>query len=227
MEIVSEMIFSHLVTPSPTTRGNLSGQCSVCGYKGNDLFLNSDILSKSTGSAAELCRIPSGLMCPHCWALWSKPKVYARSMWVTETSVKFPTIAPDPKGVRPMWRDVVRDFDPQTSRGVVLTTDPKKRIWPFASVSSGHFVSLYLHDPSRGISELRQLSGAKWWQQIQQIEEWLTYFSKAAIACCLLGNLQQCRKLGVSWAAEQEKISSKLRATPEFIPALIVAQKQK
>lgn len=204
------------------------GRCCVCGWEGDRCLKKNFVLNKSTGSVAALCPLPTEEICAYCAALWQEPKTYARSIWATEGIIEFPTIAPDLEGKRPAWRDIIRRQDAQ-KRVAVLSTDPKKRVWPFARISAGDTVALYLHDPSRGISELRYCSLKILCQQLDWIESKMAAwdFSKAAIADSLLRDVKTVQKIGIDFCIEMESEAQLMRLTPEFVPALIIAQKEK
>jgi hypothetical protein len=53
---------------------------------------------------------------------------------------------------------------------IILTTDPKKRTWPLARVGRGDRCTIFLHDPSRGISGNVQLSLDRWRETLAVIE---------------------------------------------------------
>lgn len=221
------MKVSHFIVPSPSIEGAL-GQCCVCGWKGNRCLPKHSIMSKSTGGVSNLCPLPTDEICAHCAALWAEPKVYARSIWVTTKGVQFPMISPDPEGKRPTWRNVIQSCEITQERVAILSTDPKKRVWPYAQISQGETLSLYLHDPSRGISENRSLNIYQLQKQLTWIEDKMTTyeFSKVSISDTLLKDLKTAQKIGVEHCMVLEQTAQAMRSTPEFIPALIIAQKQ-
>ena len=128
---------------------------------------------------------------------------------------------------RPLWRDVFRSLDPDTPRALVLTTDPKKRSWPFARVSVGPTAMLLLLDPSRALRETRQVSLASLRSTLDLVERaYAAGFSKAAIEGGLFGAPRVAvQKAGYAETARIEKELAALRRTPEFLPCLIVAQR--
>jgi hypothetical protein len=113
-------------------------------------------------------------------------------------------------------------------RVAILTTDPKKRIWCYAQISQGDTLSLYLHDPSRGISGNRILSLKTLVAHLGWIEDKMTThgFSKAAIADSLIRDIKAVKKVGIDHCMALETAAQSMRLTPEFIPALIIAQKE-
>lgn len=219
-------MISQILCPIPEKTGQLNGICTVCGVVSSEQFARDEIFSHSTGSIGALAPLNTRTICAHCAALWKEPKVWARSIWATLTKVEFPTIAPDPKGERPAWRDVIRTFDASVERVAIISTDPKKRVWCLARVSTGENIALYLHDPSRGISELRVVNGLRLIESLCQIENWMQFFSKSAIERSLLTDFVGVKKQGFNYIKEQEDLLIQLRQTPEFIPALIIAQKE-
>lgn len=109
----------------------------------------------------------------------------------------------------------------------MLTTDPKKRVWPLARVSQGDMCCVYLHDPSRGIS-------GNVWVSLQALIEALDIiesaynagFSKPAIAESLYSSHKIANLVGLAETKALENCLGDLRGKSEFIPALIIAQKE-
>jgi len=218
---------SHFLLPGAALKGEIPGRCCVCGWDGLCLP-KAKIMSGATGSVSTLCPLPTNEICIYCASLWKEPKVYSRSIWATKHGIQFPTIAPDPASDRPTWRKVIRSCDPLEQRVAILTTDPKKRVWCYAQISQGHNLSLYLHDPSRGISSNRILSLKVLLSHLEWIEDKMTTygFSKAAIADSLIRDIKAFKAVGVEDCMALEATAQSMRLTPEFIPALIIAQKE-
>ena len=223
---MDSVITPQLLFPSPPTDSAEAGRCSVCGWHG-PTYAKSQVFSKSTGAVAVLATVPTDRICVHCAALWGEPKVFARAILATPEAVQFPTIAADPSGLRPTWGQALAALDPALPRVCILTTDPKKRVWPFAQVSQGDWLSLYLHDPSRGVSGNRVVSLNSLLNTLAQIENiYALGFSKKAIEQGLLGDLNRAQSLGIPDTLSHERRLAWLILNPEFLPALIIAQKE-
>lgn len=217
---------SQLLYPTPPTEGATEDHCSVCGWYG-PTYAKTEVFSKSTGAVSVLATVPTDRICVHCAALWGEPKVFARAVLATPEAVQFPMIAPDPAGQRPTWGQALAALDPTQPRVCILTTDPKKRVWPFAQVSQGDRLSMYVHDPSRGISGNRVVSLSLLLGTIADIEAIYNLgFSKAAIERGLLDDLKRSKALGISATVAHERHLQSVRTLPEFLPALIIAQKE-
>ena len=215
-----------LLYPNPPTEGTDPGQCSVCGWHG-PTYAKTQVFSKSTGAVSVLATVPTDRICVHCAALWGEPKVFARAVLATPEAVQFPTIAPDPTGQRPTWGQALAALEPELPRVCILTTDPKKRVWPFAQVSQGDRLSMYVHDPSRGISGNRVVSLALLLSTLADVEAIYNLgFSKIAIERGLLGDLKRAQALGIPATVAHERHLQSVRTLPEFLPAVIVAQKE-
>lgn len=214
-----------LLYASPPAEGAADGHCSVCGWHG-PTYAKAQVFSKSTGAVSVLATVPTDRICVHCAALWGEPKVFARAVLATPEAVLFPTIAPDPAGQRPTWGQALAALDPTRPRVCILTTDPKKRVWPFAQVSQGDRLSMYVHDPSRGISGNRVVSLSLLLTTIAGIEAIYNLgFSKTAIERGLLDDLKRAKALGIPDTVAHERYLQSVRILPEFLTSLIVAQK--
>lgn len=215
-----------ILQPTPPTEGATEGQCCVCGWHG-PTYARAQVFSKSTGAVSVLATVPTDRICTHCAALWGEPKVFARAVLATPDAVQFPTIAPDSTGQRPTWGQALSALDPALPRVCILTTDPKKRVWPFAQVSQGDRLSMYVHDPSRGISGNRVMSLALLLSTLAEIQAiYALGFSKIAIERGLLGDLKRVQSLGIPATVAHERHLQGVRTLPEFLPAVIIAQKE-
>jgi hypothetical protein len=221
------MQVSQILIPAPATPDDaLLAHCCVCGTHGPSVP-RKQVFSKSTGAVSVLATVPSDCICCHCAASWGEPKKWGRAILATPGNVQFPTISPDPKGERPTWKQALTQLDRTQPRVCILTTDPKKRIWPFAQVSQGDRLSMYLHDPSRGVSGNRAVSLDALLSALEQIEAiYCQGFSKVSIEQGLLGDLKRAQSLGIPHSVALERNLQTLRITPEFLPALIIAQKE-
>jgi len=203
-----------------------NAHCCICGEWAMG-YPQEAVFSKSTGAVSVLATVPSGRICCHCAALWGEPKKWGRAILATPGNVQFPTIASDPKGKRPTWKQALMRLDRTQPRVCILTTDPKKRIWPFAQISQGDRLSMYLHDPSRGISGNRVVSLDVLLSTLERIEGIYSQgFSKVSIEQGLLSDLKRAQSLGIPHTVSLERQLQALRTTPEFLPALIIAQKE-
>lgn len=97
-----------------------------------------------------------------------------------------------------------------------------------AGVIAGNddYAGSFLHDPSRGTSENRALVLVRLRQALDIIEQIYTLgFSKPQIATSLLINSQLANQLGLAEVVKHESRLASIRNAPEFLPALITAQK--
>ena len=218
------MSASILLYPDPDP-GPCSGTCSLCGLPGDGQYLRNEILEKTSANLTALFDLNRDTICAHCVAVWREPKKWHRGVCADEKGVLFPVISRDSvTNERPLWADVLRSLD-ELPRVIVLTTDPKKRVWPFARVSSGDSACIYLHDPSRGVSGNAWVSLAVLRKTLTTIESaYNAGFSKEAIRTSLYVNYQQALGCPNIRTLEQSLIA--IRNQPEFLPALIVAQKE-
>lgn len=216
---------SRLMRPDPLP-GSYSGHCSLCGLTGDGQFLRDDILEKTTANLTALFDLNRSTMCAHCVAVWREPKKWHRGVYATADGVQFPVISRESATEdRPVWSDVLRAIT-DLSRVLILTTDPKKRVWPLARASSGQTACIYVHDPSRGISGNYWVNIPALTRALGIIETAYTAgFSKEAIQCSLFqSKTSQTYGLIATRALESEIAA--LRSSAEFIPALIAAQKE-
>ncbi len=218
-------------------QGNEQGICAVCGVAGDKHLGINQVLDAATGKITELLRHNTQSICGNCAALWGKPKVFHRSIFVTPNRLAFPLIAPEgtikkdaPKKERcklqdwpdrPTWRELIRDKSWwQQERYSILTTDSQRRIWNRARASKGENLALLFHDLTRGISEMTTLYLPKVVECLDVVE--LVYsngFSKASIEESLFLNQN------LVLAAKYEQLLRPLRGSDEFRFAVVVAQK--
>lgn len=220
---MSSLSVSRLMRPDAEP-GPHAGTCSLCGLPGDGQYLRNEILEKTSANLTALFDLNRDTICAHCVGVWREPKKWHRGVCATEAGVLFPVISRESVTQdRPLWADVLRGID-GSRRVIILTTDPKKRVWPFARVSAGDSVCIYLHDPARGIS-------GNAWVKLKMLNQALTTiesaynagFSKEAIRTSLYSNYQQAVSCPNTRSLEQSLIA--LRKQPEFLPSLIVAQK--
>lgn len=128
---------------------------------------------------------------------------------------------------RPLWREALPALDLDQSRVVVLTTDPKKRVWPLARVSRGADASLYLHDPARGVSGNRTIRIPALRDLLALVEHALALgCAKAQLWSSLLTSATTVERMGHRAVITLERELAAARRQPEFLPALIIAQRQ-
>jgi len=110
---------------------------------------------------------------------------------------------------------------------IIINTDPKKRVWPRARVSSiGPATSVYVHDNSQNISGNLVVNWKKLVEYMRFIEEvYKQGFSKPSIATNVMSNLKQAQAYGMKNTVELERVLSTMRHTNEFSVAIIAAQK--
>jgi|SRR5882672_2820318 len=217
---------SHFIYPA-APRGAESGICAVCGFEGDGQY-GRDILDITTSNVTALFELAYGHICAPCYGLWSKPKYWHRGIFATRGGVRFPVISRESvTPERPTWSQALRALSPDEPRAIVLTTDPKKRVWPFARVSSGDTAWIYIHDPSRGVSSNRPVSIKKLLAALDLVEQvYALGWSKPWIARSLMGSQNAIVSTGLDVALNLDRRLAQIRNEPEFLPALIVAQKE-
>lgn len=215
---------SHLLYPDAPI-GPHTGLCALCGYHGAGQY-SRDILDLATSNITALFETAYHTLCAPCYGVWSKPKHWHRAIYATQAGVQFPVISRDSVTTeRQAWSDIFRQMDPITPRAIVLTADAKKRVWPHARVSVGDNAWIYVHDPSRGVSGNRAVSIQRLRAALDLIESAYSLgFAKAAIASSLFGS-KQATHIGLDAAISLDARLDQIRDDPEFLPALIIAQK--
>lgn len=225
---------SALLVSTPQLRGDVPGQCSVvnCAYTGEDLLARDTALLSKTSNVTAAFTLISDLICPHCCEAWNAPakppaKAFNRAFLATPERVLFPVISAESETPeRPTWADALRYLDVSLPRVALLTTDPKKRLWPFTRVSAGDSCWLYLHDPARGVSGNRVISLGQLRRVLNLIEVvYADGFSKPQIEQSLYLAQSLIPKLGLPAVSRLEAALAEYRTSPEFLPALLVAQR--
>lgn len=221
------MRISHFIYPDAPP-GSESGVCALCGYEGSGQYRRDDVLDILTSNVTAIFELRYDHICGPCYGLWSKPKHWHRGILATPGQAVFPVISNESATEeRPTWSQAFRSLQPEQPRAIILTTDPKKRVWPFARVSSGPVCSIYIHDPSRGISENSSATIPRLRQALNLVEQAYSFgFSKPFIARSLIGCQKAILQIGLDAALALEHRLSAIRNEPEFLPALIVAQKE-
>jgi len=207
--------------------GNENGICSICGTSDDGQYLRNELLDKTSANLTSIFNMLSPVICRYCVAVWREPKKYHRAVYADPAGVLFPVISRDSVTEdRPLWADVIRAMPANEYRVIILTTDPKKRTWPLARVSRGDRCTIFLHDPSRGISGNVQLSLDRWRETLAVIESaYDVGFAKPAIATSLYTSHKIATVVGIDRTRQMEQTLAGLRSLPEFSPALIIAQK--
>lgn len=218
-----------LYRATPDQSGNLSGHCSVCGCPADNLLLCAEVLDKITSN---LCRLlparQSGTpaaICPHCLAIWQQPKIWHRSILATEDQVLFPLISGEfSSDDRPQWNRALRHLDPDQERVAVLTTDPKKRVWPRARFSVGDQLAVFVHAPDWGLHTILQISLARTLALLDFAEIGLALgISKTALRQSILPQLRLSDpQYRLKLAIERE--CARARGSAELAIALLIAQ---
>lgn len=219
---------SHFLAPEAPP-GPASGQCGVCGTQGDGMYPRADILDTSGSNITTLFPANTPYMCRHCVALWHQPKHWHRGIFATTAATYFPLIAEGEQRTpeRPLWRALFAT--PDRWQGTpcvgVLTTDPKKRVWPHARVSQGDRFLLYVHDPSRGVSSNRWVTWLDLAETLALVEQALSLGAYKSQITQTLYSPALLKIHGLAPLQRLEAALARARHTPEFVPALIVAQK--
>jgi len=220
---------SSLLIPNPETLGTLAGDCAICGRWSDTACHRDDILDKTSANLTAIFELNDRLVCASCAEVWRKPKYWHRGICARPGIVVFPVISTESVTEdRPTWSAILRELpnDPRP-RALILTTDPKKRVWPMAKVSQGPVASIYVHDTSRGVSgnyvvQLRDLVDC-----LELVEKAYSLgFSKSVIQRSLFDSMAAVRLIGFEQAIQMEQGIAAHREAPHFIPALIASQKQ-
>jgi hypothetical protein len=132
---------------------------------------------------------------------------------------------------RPCWRDLlVNEFHYRIGRRclILLSTDTKKRLWPRASVGVlGAHTPVYIYDAGYGLAGVRYLSYARILSCLTVIENaYDARFSKRGIQTLILNESKAINAIGLSAALEFERALRPIRSLPEFLFALLIAQKE-
>ena len=132
---------------------------------------------------------------------------------------------------RKSWSAVVREIQRERAGQkavIILTTDPKKRLWHRARIGSmGGAMQVYIHDGKLNISQSCPINWAEMVNVLELIE--LIYeqgFSKRAIANSLPSEWKATERVGIQETLRLERQISPLRNTDEFLMALLIAQKE-
>lgn len=131
---------------------------------------------------------------------------------------------------RPCWSDLLRAVWPER-RGeevlILLTTDMKKRLWPRARVGVlGSATPLYLYDAGLSVAQSLTVDWPALLDCLHLVEEVYTAgFVKERIRTGLWSYHKKVEEVGIGNTARWERALAGWRARPEFLPALLVAQK--
>lgn len=222
------MRLSEILIPIPIETGTLAGICAICARDSDNQLPLSAILEKTSANLTAQLDLTKDTVCPHCVGVWREPKKWHRGILATSEKILFPVIAKESATAnRPTWSAAIRELDTTLPRVAILTTDAKKRVWTFARVSQGETLSIYLYDPSRCLSGNVSARMCILRDTLNRIEEiYLLGFTKNHIQQSLLSYQKLAQQIGIRETIEMERELIPLRSLPEFLPALIVAQKQ-
>jgi hypothetical protein len=132
---------------------------------------------------------------------------------------------------RPCWSELVRKVWP-VRKGermmAIITTDTKKRLWIRARVGTlGARTPVLCYDSALGLNSVRLLDWDAFLACLTLVEDiYSRGFDKAAIRECLVLASKAWQQTGwkLSWALEHSLAQA--RCHPEFLPALLIAQKK-
>ncbi len=146
------------------------------------------------------------------------------------SSKKAKLTARDAASPRPLWRDLVRDVWPARAGQpclLLLATDPKKRVWYRARVGDlGETTPLYLFDNSRNEKRSLTVSWPRLVETLDFVEEaYAAGFTKHGIETFLPAETRTMQKVGLAATFAWEDALAALRGLPEFLVAVIIAQK--
>lgn len=133
--------------------------------------------------------------------------------------------------VRPAWRDLVRALWPARAGQqcvMILTTDPKKRLWPRAQLGAlGERTPVLVHDGETCVSETLWVD----WQQLlaalDVVEEaYCAGFAKPAMRESLWLGRHAVQQNGIPATRRLEERLAVWRSRSEFVMAVLIAQKE-
>lgn len=131
---------------------------------------------------------------------------------------------------RPYWSKVVRDVWSLQAGCLVLAilaTDVKKRTWNLARAGVlGEHTPLLLHATEWNVSQVVYVSWPRLVLALDILEPiYAAGFSKTSIADSLYSQTKAVTAIGMAVTRQLERGLDAMRAAPEFLPALIMAQK--
>ena len=224
------LTISNILIETPVEWGTHEGACGICGLHTTGAYHRNEILDKTSANLTAIFELNDEWICAWCAEVWRKPKFWHRAICARPGNVLFPVISTESRTEeRPTWGKAFRALldDLSTPRVLVLTTDPKKRVWPMAKVSQGRLASVYIHDTSRGVSSNYVVDLPTLVECLDLIEHAYTSgFSKPVIGRSLYDSPATVRELGLGVTHALERELKQHRAHPHFIAALIAAQKQ-
>ena len=132
---------------------------------------------------------------------------------------------------RACWSDLVREVWPaRQGQNVlaILTTDQKKRLWPRARIGTlGERTPMFCYDADTNLHDLRFISWPRLIECLDIIEVVYTAgFSKVNIAVSLLAQTKAVEANGLHQVLRWELALAQIHERPEFLPALLMAQKK-
>lgn len=131
---------------------------------------------------------------------------------------------------RPCWSRLVRAIWPRCQGQeclVILTTDVKKRSWNRARVGTlGAHTPILVHAPEWNVFEVVYVDWSRLLTVLDCVEAlYALGFSKAGIAESLTAEWKAMQRVGAADTLKLEAWCRTARHWPEFLPALIMAQK--
>lgn len=143
-----------------------------------------------------------------------------------------PLIARDKKGERPCWSDLARQLW-QERRGqsvlMILTTDPKKRVWHKARIGAlGNATPVMVYDVAdSGLSSVQVIDWVVLLEILDTVEKIYSMgFSKNGIRYSLLREWSRVQAFGTRQVIDLDNQLKTLREKTEFAMAVLIAQKQ-
>ena len=132
---------------------------------------------------------------------------------------------------RPCWSDLVRAVWPERRDQacvILLVTEMKKRLWPRARVGRlGSSTALYVYDAGYDVAQSLNLDWESFLACLSLVEEvYSAGFVKANIREGLWGYYKKVQEVGYPQTRVWEDALVIWRRRPEFLPALLIAQKR-
>lgn len=208
-----------------------AGPCATCGASCAGAGVNTEEVNSPTfANHAEFFKFGSHV-CRACAWLYGDPKRTHRNVLCVGDELWWPMIsAESATEERPSWSDLFfqiysqPEWTPDAPFCGVLTTDPKPRNWPRMRLCTVTRPGLYVHAPDYDVSEYRTFDA----QSLIGIEDavreaLLLGFSKQRIYTGLLSDYAKAKK-NMKEVMKLEEEFREYRKTPEFVPALLIAQ---
>lgn len=150
----------HVALGRPTPKWPLElheGRCLTCGAPITEgVHFERNINLKTFSNHTTLTRWGTHA-CPACAWLYSDAKSKHKAWAVAGDQAWWPVInVASVTPERPQWLDVlelIAGLEPETPAAILLTTDPKPRLWHNVLVTSPHRPLVYLHNPDLDVSD--------------------------------------------------------------------------